>query len=132
MIKHLRRANFALLPIKLDIISRSVVEAMLLELPVITYKTTGTPYLNKDGNTVLLAEIGDIKKLSENMLTLMNKPELVKILRKSAKTFAEKEFNATTCASRLLCNYRAVINHFRRNNLITKELLFDTNEFPIY
>jgi glycosyltransferase involved in cell wall biosynthesis len=49
----------------LTIPAGTVIEAMLLEIPVITYKTTGTPYLNKDGETVLLCDIGDINQLAK-------------------------------------------------------------------
>ena len=71
MHQHVKKSRFAILPVKLDVIPGAVIEAMLLGLPLITYKTTGTPYLNKNGDTVLLADIGDIKKLAENMLKLL-------------------------------------------------------------
>ena len=52
MHNHIQKSRFALLPVKLDVISGTIVEAMQLELPLITYKTTGTPYLNKDGEKI--------------------------------------------------------------------------------
>jgi glycosyltransferase involved in cell wall biosynthesis len=120
------------LPIKLDVIPGTVIEAMLLELPVSTYKTTGTPYLNKDGVTVLLAEMGDINKLAANMNRLLNDSELVKKLKKDAKTFVENEFDNTKSAQRLFANYLEVIEHFRIGKEIDKTKLFSTEEFPVY
>jgi glycosyltransferase involved in cell wall biosynthesis len=105
---------------------------MLLELPVVTYKTTGTPYLNKDGETVLISKIGDIEHLAANMLKLLDSPELAEQLKKKAKAFVEKEFDNTASAKRLVEDYKAVIAHYHDGTPIPKELLFDLNEFPIY
>ncbi len=132
MYQHIKKSQFALLPIQLDVLSSTVVEAMLLGLPLVTYKTTGTPYLNKDGEAVLLADIGDTEKLAENMLKLLNSPELADKLRKVAKDFAEKEFDNTASAKRLLSNYRAVIEHYYNNTPISESQMFDPNEFPLY
>jgi len=132
MHQYIKKARFALLPIKLDAISSSVIEAMLLELPVVTYKTTGTPYLNKDGETVLISEIGDIEHLAANMLKLLNSPKLAEQLKKKAKAFVEKEFDNASNAKRLLEDYKAVIAHYHNGTPIPEELLFDLNEFPKY
>ena len=132
MHQYIKKAKFALLPVKLDVIPGTVIEAMLLELPVVTYKTTGTPYLNKDGETVLISEIGDIEHLAANMLKLLDSPELAEQLKKKAKAFVEKEFDNTASAKRLVEDYKAVIAHYHDGTPIPKELLFDLNEFPIY
>ena len=132
MHQYIKKAKFALLPVKLDVIPGTVIEAMLLELPVVTYKTTGTPYLNKNGETVLISEIGDIEHLAANMLKLLDSPELAEQLKKKAKAFVEKEFDNTASAKRLVEDYKAVIAHYHDGTPIPKELLFDLNEFPIY
>jgi glycosyltransferase involved in cell wall biosynthesis len=128
----LKKAKYALLPYKLDVISSAIIEAILLELPVISYKTTGTPYLNKDGETVLLADIGDTQKLAENMLRLINSPKLAEQLKRDAKAFVERDFDNTASATRLVNNYRAVIDHYHNNTPIPEEQLFSTEEFPLY
>ena len=132
MQRHISKARFALLPLKLDVISSALIEAILIELPIISYKTSGTPYLNKNGETVLLAEIGDLEKLAANMLRLLSSSELAAKLKKDAKAFVEKEFDNTTSAQRLVRNYKAVINHYYHNIPIPNDLLFSTNEFPKY
>ena len=132
MHQHIKSAGAAVLPIKLDVIPGTVIEAMLLEIPVITYKTTGTPFLNKDGKTVLLAGIGDIDKLADHMQTLLDSPDIADNLRKKAKAFVEKEFDNARSARRLLKIYKAVIDHYKENKPIPKELLFDLKEFPLY
>ncbi len=132
MHQHVVQARYALLPVKLDIIPGSVVEAIYLDLPVVTYKTTGTPYLNRDGESVMLCDIGDIEGLSKNMRALLDSPPLAEKLRKNARAFAESEFDNAVSAKRLVSNYRAVIDHYHRNIPIPQEQLFDVNEFPIY
>jgi glycosyltransferase involved in cell wall biosynthesis len=132
MHQHVKQARFALLPVKLDAIPSTILEAALLELPVVTYKTTGTPYLNKNGEAILICDIGDIQGLSSNMIKLMENPTLAEKLKKNAKRFVETEFDNTKNARRLVENYKAVLEHYHYNKPISQELLFSTKEFPIY
>ena len=132
MHQHIVQSHFAVLPVKLDIIPGSVIEAILLDLPVVTYKTTGTPYLNRQGESVLIANIGDIDMLAKQMLKLLDSQSLAQKLRENAKTFVEKEFDNATSAKRLVSNYRAVIEHYHNNTPIPEKQLFNTIEFPLY
>lgn len=72
-------------PLKLDVISGTIIEAMILGFPVITYKTTGTPYLNKYGEAVLISDIDDVNSLANNMLRIMKEPELVQKMLNNSK-----------------------------------------------
>ncbi len=132
MHQNLKKSKFALLPVKLDVIPGTIIESIFLGLPVVTYKTTGTPYLNKDGEAVLISEINDIEGLAENMLKLMNSPELAEKLKINAKKIVENEFDNTKSAKRFEKIYKAVIDHYHHNKPIPGELLFSTEEFPIY
>ena len=132
MHQYVKKSRIAVLPIKLDVISGTVIEAMLLGIPLVTYKTTGTPYLNKNGETVLIADIGDIQTLANHMLILLNDSEFANGLALKAKAFVETEFDNTKSAERLLASLRAVSDHYYQNAAIPKELLFDLDEFPIY
>lgn len=132
MHRHIKKSRFALLPVKLDIISGTIIEAALLELPIVTYKTSGTPYLNKNGEAVLISEIGNIHDLANNMLKLIQNSDLAEKLKKNAKQFVETEFDNTESARRLVKNYKAVLDHYHNNKPIPNELLFNTEEFPIY
>jgi glycosyltransferase involved in cell wall biosynthesis len=126
------KAKIAVLPNKLDIISGTVIEAMLLGLPLVTSKTTGTPYLNKNGDTVLISEIGDIESLSKHMIKLLNDPEFANDLSVRAKAFVVREFDNRKSAEQLLATLRAISKHYHQKMPIPKELLFDLEEFPIY
>jgi glycosyltransferase involved in cell wall biosynthesis len=132
MHQHAVQSRFAVFPVKLDIIPSSVIEAILLGLPVVTYKTTGTPYLNRDADAVLLVDIDDTEMLAEKMIMLLESPELADKLRNNARAFVEREFDNTVSAKRLVSDYRAVIEHYYNEKSIPEELLFDINEFPKY
>ena len=130
--QHIVQSRFAVLPVKLDVIPGSIIEAILLDLPVVTYKTSGTPYLNSEKESVLISDIGDIQGLAANMLKLLSDENFAQTLANNAKQFVMHTFDNTSSAKRLLADYKAVINNYHNTIPIPKELLFDLNEFPIY
>ncbi len=132
MHRQARRARFALLPYKLDVISSAVKEAILLGLPVVSCRTSGMPWLNRDGPAVLLSEIGDVPGLAANMSKLLAEPGLAAELACRARAFVEKEFDGPILASRLLECFRAVLNHYHHDEPIPRELLFNPSDFPEY
>jgi len=132
MHKHIQQTKYAVLPIKLDVISSTVIEAMQIDLPVITYKTSGTPTLNKYGEAVLICDIDDINSLANNMLRIMKEPELVIKMQNNSKIIVDREFNNAAIINRLVNIYKAVYKHYYENEPIPKELLFNPEEFPEY
>lgn len=89
------RSRFALVPIKIDIISGTVREAILLGLPLVTYITKGTPFLNKGEERVLLCEVGDYEKMAANMLKLVKDPAYANQLRNKALAYGRSIWNNT-------------------------------------
>lgn len=130
--QYVKKARAAVLPHKCDSIAGTISGAMQLETPVVTYKTTGTPYLNKDGVTVLIAEIGDIETLAHYMLKLLNDPEFARDLTVKAKAFVTKEFDNTKSARQLLSCLRSSFDHHHNNTPIPKELLFNPGDCSAY
>ena len=132
MHKHIQQAKYAVLPVKLDVISGTIIEAMMLGFPVITYKTTGTPFLNKYGEAVLISEIDDVNSLAKNMLRVMKEPELVEKMLANSKVFIEREYDNKANMDKLVNIYNAVYKHYYNREHIPKELLFNPDEFPEY
>jgi glycosyltransferase involved in cell wall biosynthesis len=132
MFKQVKKSKMAVLPNKLDVISSTIREAMFLEVPVVTTITTGTPFLNKGSQTVLLSEIGDIKTLAHNMIELLNNPELSDFLVKNAKKLAEEIFDNNAIAHKLIEDNKAIINHFNNGVPIPEALLFNVSNYPEY
>jgi glycosyltransferase involved in cell wall biosynthesis len=127
-----QKSRFALLPVKLDVIAGTIIDAINLRLPVITYKTTGSPYLNKNGTNILIAPLNDRQALANYMIKLLEDPELGKLLAQRADEFFDQEFDKVAIVSKWIKTYWAVIRHYQDGTEIDKNLLFDPNEFPIY
>lgn len=132
MFSQVMKSRFALLPVKMDIISSTTREAMFLGLPVVTYKTSGTPLLNRDKECVLLADIGDIHKLAENMISLLKSDTLAEELSKNAKEYIDINFNNETEAHKLKFIYQTVIDHHAKGIVIPEDLLFNPDKYPVY
>ena len=123
---HIQKSRFALLPCKLDNISGTMTQSMQLGLPIVVYKTTGTPVFNKEKECALIAELGNVEDLAAKMLVLMDHPEKAEMLAKNAREFQEKrvEYNRGN-GDRLVSNFRAIIENFHNGTLIPQEQLFD-------
>jgi glycosyltransferase involved in cell wall biosynthesis len=89
VLRHIREARFALLPLRIDLISGTIREACANGLPVISTITEGTPYLNKERETALLSKIGDSASMANNMIRLIENPILAERLRENGYLYAE-------------------------------------------
>lgn len=130
MHRHIQQAHFAVLPAKLDAVASTIREAMYLGLPVVAYNTSGTPLLNREKQTILLSDIGDIQGLANNMMELLDNPKLVSEIKSNAMDLAMKMFNNEGIANSLLNHYFAVIDHYHYGKPIPKQLLFDPDVLP--
>jgi glycosyltransferase involved in cell wall biosynthesis len=106
------KARISVLPTYNDTIPGTIVESMLLGLPVISYKTGGIPDLNKDDENLILVEQGDIDGLAAEIIKLLNEPERQKKLGDKTKSFASEEFNNTNSAEMLVKAYKEVIHDY--------------------
>lgn len=88
VINQIQKARFALLPLKIDIVSGTIREAMACGLPVVTTITPGTPKLNEKVECVLLSQMGDHHAMAENMLRLINEPKHAEQLRRNGLQLA--------------------------------------------
>lgn len=129
MLQYVKQARYALLPIKMDVLSGTILEAMRMGMPVVTCRTSGTPSLNKDRETVLISDIGDNEALAANMLRLYEEDGLaVKLRDNAAQYIREKdELNAHN-VEEMVAQYKAVIAHYREGKPIPNELLYNTEE----
>lgn len=95
VINQVRKARFALLPLKTDIVSSTIREAMANGLPTVTTITSGTPSLNKTMECVLLSDIGDHQAMANNMLRLLDDSTLAqKLSFNSISLTSERKSNS--------------------------------------
>lgn len=122
-LKQVVKSKYALIPIKIDLISGTIVESMLLGLPVITFRTKGTPQMNDDGISVLLSDIDDFDSMADNMLKLIDNTELQSLMRKNSRAFYKKIWQTEDSVTRLSRVYHSVYNHFHTGQPIPEDLL---------
>ena len=93
VLSQIKKSRFALLPLKVDIISGTIREAMACGLPVVTTITEGTPGLNTNRESILLSAIGDIRGMADNMIRLMEDSDYAAILRKNAFATVKERYS---------------------------------------
>ena len=123
---HIQKSRFAVLPCKMDNVSGTMTQAMQLGLPIVVYKTTGTPSFNKEKECAMIAEHSNVEDLAAKMLELMENSEKAEMLKRNAREFQEKrvEYNKGN-GDRLAVNFRAIIDNYHNGKPIPLEQLFN-------
>ena len=109
VIKQIRKAKYALLPITMDIVPGTVREAMANGLVVLTSITEGTPKLNVEMESVLLSPVCDYEKMAEDMITVLENPEFAKTLRENAWKIAEERSSNREVIQKWVDSYKACL-----------------------
>ena len=123
LFQHIQKARFAVLPCKMDSVSSTIRQAMHYGLPVVCYKTEGTPKINADKECVLIAENSDVEDLAKQMLKLMENETLAKELRNNAKVYATRWSDDEGNSNQMSRNFHAVVEHYYNGTPIPEELL---------
>jgi len=118
------KARIYALPTTIEGLATSAVEAMLLGLPVVTYATGGMPFLNSDGENVLMCETGNIEGLTNNMMRLLTDKEFAQKLAHRGQEFAKRTFGAEANVNRNIRQYRAIIEHYHNGTPIPDDLMY--------
>lgn len=120
---HIQKSRFALLPYKLDYIASTTYQSMYYGLPVVCYKTEGTPTLNKNNECVLIADMNDVEMLAEKMCLLLADKNKVETLRLNARSLVDSKNDGKKISDEILNGFRAIINHFKFNQEIDERLI---------
>ncbi|PWJ34876.1 glycosyltransferase family 4 protein [Fibrobacter succinogenes] len=123
VIRQIKKSCFALLPLKIDLISGTVRESMANGLPVVTTITPDTPKLNAQRESVLLSPIGDHKAMAENMLKLLNDVSFAKKIQENAGITASERSSNEQVIRKWIAAYHACIENFKNGTPIPQELL---------
>lgn len=113
VLKQIQRSRFALLPLRIDIISGTIREAMFSSIPVVTTITPGTPTLNEKRESILISEQGDYQAMAQNMIKLIESPELSQKLRDNGLITVNERWNNNKSMLQLLKAYEVIIDHHR-------------------
>lgn len=123
VIRQIKKSRFALLPLKIDLISGTVRESMANGLPVVTTITPATPKLNEKRESVLLSPIGDHQAMAANMLKLLNDEKYAEAIRENAGITASERVNNEQIIRKWIDAYRACIDNFKNGTPIPENLL---------
>lgn len=123
VIRQIKKSRFALLPLKIDLISGTVRESMANGLPVVTTITPATPKLNEKRESVLLSPIGDHQAMAENMLKLLNDEKYAENIRENAGITASERVNNEQIIRKWIDAYHACIENFKNGTPIPERLL---------
>ncbi len=110
VINQVRKSKFALLPLKVDLISGTIREAMANGLPVVTTITPSTPSLNKNRECVLLSESGDHEALASNMCRLLDEKGLAEELSANCLMTASERKSNETYMQEWLAAYQSILD----------------------
>ena len=126
MLLHIQKSRFAILPSKVDNTSGTMSQAMLLGLPLIVYKTSGTPAFNKDRECALIAEMGDIEGLANHMMTLLENPEKAEMLKRNGRWYKEHQMESNRKNwERMVCSFQPIIDNFKYGTPVPSQGMFD-------
>jgi glycosyltransferase involved in cell wall biosynthesis len=69
-------ADVLLLPSEFESFGLAALEAMSCEVPVVATNVGGIPEVVKHGETGFLGELGNVKQMGEQVLTILKDPDL--------------------------------------------------------
>jgi len=83
-------------------LSRCIIEAMAMELPIVAVNSGGTPEIIEDKKTGFLVESSNPVKLAERLIEILTVGGLCTQIVNEARKFVERELDASICANRTM------------------------------
>ena len=108
--KHAINARICVLPTYHDIISGTIIESMLMKLPVVAYAVGGIPGLNEKSQTVVLVEKNNIQQLANEIAVLLNNESKRNALAENAYTYAQERFNNSYAVNEIIRAYNEILS----------------------
>lgn len=125
MYQHIVQARFAVLPVKMDLISTTMKESMYYKIPVVTNVTPETPHINRDKKRMLIAEKGNIDSLADKMIRLLEDQSLAKELADNGYEYMLSEMDNDKKVETILNVLTSIIANFNQNKPIEQSLLMN-------
>ena len=126
LFKFLGCVKFGVLPCKVDYISGTMLQSMSRGLPIVVYRTEGTPTLNDQSECVLISEMNDIDGLADNMIRLMSDEELsIRLRENSLRYMAEQSRRNEGSMNHIVSLFNAVCDNYYKGEPIPDSLLIN-------
>lgn len=115
--KMVSTARITVLPVYSEIISGTIVESLFLKIPVVAYDVGSIHEVNKHNEIISLVPRGDVQKLANLILELLNNEKLREQKAELGYNRAVEMFNPGSVKIKedLLKAYRAVIEDFKNS-----------------
>lgn len=123
VINQVRKSRFAILPLKIDMITGTIREAMANGLPVVTTITPATPKLNENRKSVLLSEKEDFNNMASNMLDLLDNEDLYNTLQANGYATVRERYDNGVEANLWREAYYAVLENKKNGTPIPDRML---------
>lgn len=112
---NIQKSRFALLPLKVDLMSGTVREAMRHGLPTLSTITKETPLLNDIRESILLSEVGDYEKMAANMCRLLDDAEFAQKICENGKRTIEERYSNSAYMEQWRRGYYEILDNFHNN-----------------
>ena len=122
VIRAVRSAKVALLPVKIESITGTMREAMANGVPVVTTLTWGTPKLNEKRRSALVEIMDDYVSLAQDIVNILEDKELYKELRNNAFKTVEEMYSNKAFAITQNQVYHALIEWKEKGTVIPEAL----------
>lgn len=122
VMRQIRKSRFAVLPLKIDVSSSTIREAMANGIPVVTTITPSTPKINAERQCILLSEKEDFMGMTDNMLSLMNSKDLADNLRRNAFIRVRERYDNEAIVGKWREVYHSVLENRKSGSPIPLEI----------
>ncbi len=123
VIEQIKKSRFAVLPLKVDLISSTVREAMACGLLVLTTITPVTSTLNENRKSVLLSEKGDYQAMADNMLRLVDDEAFASEIRKNAILTVQEKYSNEKFMNMWRKAYYEIVENFKNGTPFSKDVI---------
>lgn len=103
-------ADVFLLPSELESFGLAALEAQACELPVIATRIGGIPEVVNDGESGYLSDVGDVEKMSADVLTLLRNEDLRRAFGEKGRELAVQRYSTSQIIPQYIAFYEKVVN----------------------
>ena len=104
-------ADVFLLPSELESFGLAALEAQACEVPVIATRIGGIPEVVSEGETGYLSDIGDVEKMSEDTLRLLNDEDLRRAFGEKGREMAIQRYGSDKIIPQYISFYEKILNN---------------------
>ena len=110
VIKQIRKSKFAVIPMKVDMLTGTIRECMANGIPVCTTITPDSPKQNQKRESLLLSEKGNFQAMADNMCRIIDDADYADMNKNNAILTASERISNTDIINNWIEEYRKICN----------------------